>query len=691
MNKRIAGFAYDFILFILSIIVYFVYCSTDRFADFNVLQIILIVVSTMLSRFFKLNILKFLYLTFTPAIILFFIIIYDPAITVPASFLGVFLGEFIFNRGIKRSIGTASSYILAILVSSIIFEKLGGSFGIEAFGQENILYFLLLGLLYWVILVIFFYTPILLFSKLDLKEAGYHLGWEIKNYLISVFFTFVLCIIIKVYGDLLHVLYFLPLLILFSYIFINSFKRSVLAEEFEIVINMVTQTSGLSLEEIINSIVVNSKSLIDWDSMYMGIVDKEENSIRLIFDSNQGLLDGSKIINLDKGLSGRAVRSRKPVIVKDVSRDKDYIALKEDIQSEIVIPIILGEEVVGVLDLEHVVKNAFSKKDIFLVSLFAKLLGRGIKVHLSLKPLVESSKKLADYIEQLASTAEEINASAEEISSNLYEISMSAKNQLDSLNQGLDMTEKAYHTSDEFVNISQEATKTGEEVVSKIKENQAKIEDAAQDLLDVQKFVKGSMEDISHLSRASEDIGNFLNIIKEIANQTDLLSLNAAIEAARAGKEGRGFAVVAKEIGDLARQSSEASEEIAETIKGIQGQIDNSIKKMKEVERRTESVGKISDITITALSDILNAFDQIIGLVSNISNASTSQLEELNTVKEKLTEINSLANNNVKATEGAATTTEELTASLEEVSAHTNEINLIGKQLKNIISKFRIK
>jgi methyl-accepting chemotaxis protein len=112
---------------------------------------------------------------------------------------------------------------------------------------------------------------------------------------------------------------------------------------------------------------------------------------------------------------------------------------------------------------------------------------------------------------------------------------------------------------------------------------------------------------------------------------------------------------------------------------------------MKEVENRITGVGKISDITVSALSDILNAFDEIFALVSTISDASSNQLTELNTVKEKLNDVNKLANNNVQATEGAATTTEELTASLEEVSAHTNEINLIGKDLKNIISKFRIK
>ncbi|HDS09080.1 MAG TPA: GAF domain-containing protein [Firmicutes bacterium] len=609
----------------------------------------------------------------------------------PAGFAGILFGEILVSRGVRRAFGTSSAYILSMLITCYLYEKLGGRFGLEFLETGNILFYFFLTGVYWVILVIFFYTPVLLFSKLEKKESGYHLIWEIKNYIVSLFVTYNILVLVKITENLLSLVYFIPILFIFAAILLHAFNRTVTAEEYEIVINLMTNTSGLSLEETVDRIAKNSKMLIDWESMYIGIVDQEEELIRLIFDSNQGLLDGSYYILIAEGLSGKAVRTKKPVIAKDVSREKDYITLKENIQSEIVIPIILGDEVVGVLDLEHVVKNAFTRKDIFLVELFGKLLGRGIKVHLSLRPLVESSKKLADYIEQLASTAEQINASSEEISSNLYEISVSAKHQLDSLTEGVDMTEKAFETSLEFTKISTEATRTGEEVVFKIKDNQNKIEESAQSLLDIQKFVQGSMEDISNLQKASEEIGNFLNIIKEIANQTDLLSLNAAIEAARAGKEGRGFAVVAKEIGDLARQSSEASEEIAVTIKGIQKQIENSINKMKEVELRITGVGQISDITISALSDILSAFDEIFSLVSTISDASKNQLEELNTVKEKLNEINSLANNNVKATEGAATTTEELTASLEEVSAHTNEINLIGKQLKSIISKFRIK
>lgn len=691
MNKKTVALIYDLVLLIIAIIVYFTYCNFDIIYDFTILHIFAILLVTMASRLFKLSILKFLYLSFTPAAILLFTVLFGPEITAPTAFVGILIGEFIYNRGLKKAFGTAASYVLSMLFASMIFKALGGEFGIEFLTHYTVHLHGVLAVAYWAILVVFFYTPVIIFSRIKIKEAAYHLVWEIKNYLISIYFTFIMLLLIRLYDNYLYLIFFVPILIIFAIIILHSFRRTVAAEEFELVINMITQTSGLSLEEIMDSVAKNSKKLIDWHSMYMGIVDKDEGLIRLIYDSNQGLLDGSKSTSIETGLSGLAVRTKKPVIAKDVTKEKDYIMLNEDVQSEIVIPVILGGEVIGVLDLEHVIKNAFSKKDIFLVELFAKLFGRGVKVHLSLKPLVDSSKKLADYIEQLAATAQEINASAEEISSNLYEISVSAKNQLTSLTESVEITEKAYHTSDDFVSISKEATRTGEEVVSQIKENQQKIEDSAQSLLDIQKFVKGSMEDINKLSKASEDVGDFLNIIKEIANQTDLLSLNAAIEAARAGKEGRGFAVVAKEIGDLARQSSEASEEIAVTIRGIQDQIDNSIKQMKEVEHRITEVGSISDITISALSDMLNAFDQIIQLVNNISSASSEQLDELNTVKEKLNEISGLANNNVKATEGAATTTEELTASLEEVSAHTNEINMIGKQLKNIISKFRIK
>ena len=691
MKKRIFGIIYDFLLLTASFVIYFLFYDILEIQNYHILQVVMVVVLTALTRLYKLNILKFLYLTFTPAIILLFIILFGPNMVTPASFLGIIIGEFFFNRGLKRALGTSSSYILAILITSIIFEGFGGAFGIEFFTLENALLYLFLSFGYWIILVIFFYAPILLFSKLELKESSYHMIWELKNYLVSLFFTYNICIILSISGSYKSLLYFSPILIVFGIIFIHSFKRTVLAEEYELVIDMITSSSGLSLEETMNKISHNSRTLIDWESMYIGIVDTEEGVVRIIFDSNSGLLDGSLTTSINEGLSGKALRTKKAVISRDVSREKEYVALKDNIQSEIIIPIIMGEEVIGLISLEHIVRNAFSKKDIFLVELFGKLLGRGIKIHLSLKPLVESSRKLADYIEQLASTAEEINASAEEISSNLYEISVSAKHQLESTIEGVDMTQKAFLTSEDFVNISKKASKTGEEVVYKIKENQTKIEEAAQSMLDIQKFVKGSMEDIGNLQKASEEVGNFLNIIKEIASQTDLLSLNAAIEAARAGKEGRGFAVVAKEIGVLARQSSEASEEIASTIKGIQKQIGNSINKMKEVENRITGVGKISDITISALSDILNAFDEIFALVSTISDASSNQLNELNTVKEKLNDVNNLANNNVQATEGAATTTEELTASLEEVSAHTNEINLIGKDLKNIISKFRIK
>lgn len=174
----------------------------------------------------------------------------------------------------------------------------------------------------------------------------------------------------------------------------------------------------------------------------------------------------------------------------------------------------------------------------------------------------------------------------------------------------------------------------------------------------------GQMTDaMARISQTSNQIVEIINTIDAIASQTNLLSLNASIEAARAGEAGKGFAVVANEIGELAKQSSEAANNTRQLIETS----------MHEVEKGTT----IADGTAKSLHAVTDGISEIIGLIEAIKDASNRQAEAMEQVNAGIGQISSVVQSN-------SATAEESSATSEELSAQTETMN-------TMISRFTLK
>lgn len=228
-----------------------------------------------------------------------------------------------------------------------------------------------------------------------------------------------------------------------------------------------------------------------------------------------------------------------------------------------------------------------------------------------------------------------------------------------------DVARNASSASDAALNASKVAKKGGQVV-----------EKTVEGMHEISERVKASAAVIEQLGSKSREIGQIINVIDDIAGQTNLLALNAAIEAARAGEQGRGFAVVADEVRKLADRTSKATKEIGEMIAAIQGDTVRAVSSMEENTKEVEAEVELAKEAGSSLEEIIASIDTVSGMIQQIATAS----EEQSTVAGQIS----------GDIEAVAAVTKESSGNASEISAAVVELTKLAAELKDVVAMFKV-
>ncbi|WP_409304168.1 methyl-accepting chemotaxis protein [Peribacillus sp. SCS-155] len=304
--------------------------------------------------------------------------------------------------------------------------------------------------------------------------------------------------------------------------------------------------------------------------------------------------------------------------------------------------------------------------------------------------IASNSDQVAASAEQLTASAEQSSKASETVASAIQEIAggtdittVKLQSNSSSLNEVLEGVLRISESSTNVTELSRNTTVQAEEGGKYVEDNLAQMRF-------IHESVSRSNDVIGSLAKRSKEIGEILDVINGIAEQTNLLALNAAIEAARAGEHGKGFAVVADEVRKLAEQSQSSTKNIAHLINMIQKDTEESVIIMNEVVKNAEAGVKVSEQTSEKFSLILDSTRGITPQIEEVTATVQQISASIEEVSSAAYEISSLAKANAASTEEVAASTEEQLASMEEIDSSAQALAMMAEELKVLVNRFKL-
>ncbi len=278
------------------------------------------------------------------------------------------------------------------------------------------------------------------------------------------------------------------------------------------------------------------------------------------------------------------------------------------------------------------------------------------------KQLKEAIEATASASTQISSSAEEMAAGAQEQSSQTAEVAAAI--------------EEMSRTVVETASNATSAAESSNEASIKAKEGAVKLEDSKLGMKRIVTSTESVGSKIASLTNKTEQIGEIAQVIDDIADQTNLLALNAAIEAARAGEHGRGFAVVADEVRKLAENTTKATKEIADTIRAIQLEGKEADTSMQEAGVAVKDGMRLNEEVGDVLSDILSSAENVSIQISQVAAASEEQSATAEQVSANVEGINNVAN--------------ESAAGVQQIATASEDFNRLTENLSMLVEQFKI-
>lgn len=304
--------------------------------------------------------------------------------------------------------------------------------------------------------------------------------------------------------------------------------------------------------------------------------------------------------------------------------------------------------------------------------------------------VAQSAEQVAASAGQLKTGAEQSAEGACQVASSITEVAEGSEKQSNAIKKTATVVEQISAQIEQAATNVNIAETTSEKTENAAKAGGKTIEAAVRQMVNIENKVIHSAKVVVKLGERSKEIGQIVDTIAGIAGQTNLLALNAAIEAARAGEQGRGFAVVADEVRKLAEQSQGAAKQIAILISEIQRDTDSAVAAMNEGTHEVRVGADVVNEAGHTFTEIVSAVEQVSEQVKNISSAIQMIANNSQEIVSAVQEIDIIGKETAEQTQTVSAVTEEQSASMEQIAASSNSLAEMAHELQLVVARFKV-
>jgi methyl-accepting chemotaxis protein len=601
--------------------------------------------------------------------------------------LGSFIADaFMLRKLLLASWVNASREVIGFVASYGAYAAVSARVGPAAISYDLLLPLLTLAVAYFVATRALLYFTLLVRRKLDSQERMMILRYEVLAYLLTLIGAAVAAGAVHSLPPL-GLVAVLTVLGLVGMLTIRILEESIAAEELnKIIARERVLTSTMSLRGALSKLEELANRVLDWSDLRVVRVRGGQHT--MLYRGAIGWDDRGDPPFDAVRLRQSTIESVQVLLVSDATTDDRVLAPVPRATSMLFIPLLLGDEVIGTLELDHHKPYAYSQKAVSAAQTLAGQISTAVHIADLREPLIETVDRVTGEVKSLGATAESLRIGSVAVAQTARAIRAGAAEQERLVGDSRLVANAVVEQSKEVAADGSAAALVSASASEVAARNREAIQDAIERLVKLQQLVSTAAAQMSDLYSLTNRLIGFIGNIREMADLTNLIALNAGIEAARAGQQGRGFAVVAEEVRQLATQSSQASREAGGLVAAILGQV---AQVSEQIDRGTEAVRGVEVLSAAAaraLDDIVTGTHNAEEHARRIAETATRQELAVARLQEQMDRVGAVSARTLEEADATARRASEAARSHVDLERAIGELAQVAGRLEVIASNY---
>src|SRR5881396_1306348 len=610
------------------------------------------------------------------------------SIVSPFAMLG---GDVLLRRlPLRAGLGNATHLTMGSTLVGLMYARLSGVQGGAALGIDNLAPVIITIVLLPVIVNGTFYLELALGQTIAWVDARLTLRWESIVYLVSAALALGwLAAVHAVIPGSTRVLLF-GALALGTAGSLHVLRFGVRADELHLIQRLAQVIAAeLTLSHSFQRVQELVRRLVPWEQMGFARYDPRTRQMELVADTASQPGAAAFRFDSDAGLTGEALRLRRPLVAHGLARDQVIVPGGETPGSEMLIPLYHAGQLVGLWSVRHSNPTMYRQSDGELLELLAPQLALMVAIDGSLRPVTGASDQTTQYVQTLTATTEEIHASSEEVAAAAQRASHGAGQAATLVSTAVREAGQLKDSAAQLAAAGDHTREAGAQMEKIANRVRTGTQDAVRQLTDLGATTEESAAEVNRLREVAAQVEKFSETIGFVANQTNLLALNATIEAARAGIHGRGFAVVADEVHKLAEASGREARNVGKSVQDTRRALDRAAQLIERIRGDLGQVVQNSAAWVQDLDRIAEAAAETARAGKQVAQFGRQSADLAAKITESLGQARAGAETSSQEAQAVAAAAAEQLRAIQDLAHGATELSALAEQLRQALRFIR--